>query len=296
MFRPLLPVGYAAGADAYRATVAGLTAHDLSTHYTAGLEWFHGDFVPFLKRVLAGLSGGAWDLADFDAFAAGSDVDFMTHLLEAVAAREEVCLYPGDWFGFRVGCTHAERIHWDTASRGRLACLCIPSVRNGHLTEEMACFLEGAGACLLNLNLFPTLEPAERRAVAERLAPLLGQSVLSISFSRGFGLTASQLGVALVHRDHPYRKRYATAWNWFTYFYNALAARAFQVLDLARIEAVDRERRAWVSAWLRERGLPVIESGSYYVKSFQIQEEAPRLLHPLARDGIVRLCFKPPQI
>jgi hypothetical protein len=295
-FRPLLPVGYAAGADAYRAAVAGLTTHDLSAHYTAGLDWFHGDFVPFLKGVLAGLSGGVWDLADFDAFAAGSDVDFMTHLVEAVAAREEVCLHPGDWFGFRVGCTHAERIRWDAASRGRLACLCIPSVRNGHLTEEMACFLEDAGACLLNLNLFPTLEPAERRAVAQRLAPLLSRSVLSISFSRGFGLTASQLGVALVHRDHPYRKRYATAWNWFTYFYNALAARAFQALDLARIETVDGERRAWVSAWLRERGLPVIESGSYYVKSFQIREEVPRLLRPLAREGVVRLCFKPPRI
>src|SRR4051794_19146988 len=58
--RPLLPVGYAAGAEAYRAAVAGLTAHDLSTHYTAGLGWFHGEFVPHLKRVLAGLTGGAW--------------------------------------------------------------------------------------------------------------------------------------------------------------------------------------------------------------------------------------------
>jgi hypothetical protein len=296
MFRPLLPVGYAAGADAYRAAVAGLTARDLSEHYTTGLEWFHSDFVPSLKRVLAGLSGGAWDLTDFDAFAAGSDVDFMTHLVEAVAAHEEVCLYPGDWFGFRAGCTQLERIHWDAASRGRLACLCIPSVRNGHLTEEMADFLDNAGACLLNLNLFPTLEPAERHLVADRLEPMLGKSVLSISFSRGFGLTASQLGVALIHRDHPYRRRYATAWNWFTYFYNALAARAFQALDFARIKAVDRERRAWVSTWLRQRGLPELESGSYYVKSFRIQEEVPGLLRPLARDGVVRLCFKPPQV
>jgi hypothetical protein len=296
MFRPLLPVGYTAGADAYRAAVARLTAHDLSKHYNAGLEWFHGDFVPLLKRVLAGLSGGAWDLAGFDAFAAGSDVDFMTHLVEAVAAREEVCLYPGDWFGFRVGCTQLEHIHWDAASQGRLACLCIPSVRNGHLTEEMTAFLENAAACLLNLNLFPTLEPAERRIVAECLAPVLEKSILSISFSRGFGLTASQLGVALVHRDHPYRRRYATAWSWFTYFYNALAARAFQALDFARIEAVDNERRAWVSAWLRQRGLPTTESGSYYVKSFRIQEEVPGLLRPLARDNVVRLCFKPLQV
>src|SRR5262249_25951341 len=139
--RPLLPVGYAAGADAYRAAVAGLTAHDLSTHYTAGLGWFRGEFVPYLKGVLEGLSGGAWNLEGVDAFAAGSDVDFMTHLVEAVAAREEVCLSPGDWFGFRAGCTHRERLRWDTASGGRLACLCVPSVRNGHLTEEMAGFL-----------------------------------------------------------------------------------------------------------------------------------------------------------
>jgi hypothetical protein len=295
-FRALLPVGYAAVADAYRDAVAGLTARDLTTHYTAGLDWFHGDFVPHLKGVLAGLTGGAWDLTDFEAFAAGSDVDFMTHLVEAVAAREEVCLYPGDWFGFRAGCTHGERIRWDAASRGRPACLCVPSVRNGHLTEEMAGFLDDAGACLLNLNLFPTLAAAERRAVAERLAGVLDRSVLSISFSRGFGLTASQLGVALVRRDHPWRRRYASSWAWLTYFYNALAARAFRALGPARLEAVDRERRAWVRARLGERGLPVVESGSYYVKSFRVEGAVPPPLRPLGRDGVVRLCFKPPQV
>jgi hypothetical protein len=294
-FRALLPVGYAAGVEAYRTAAAGLTAADLSNHYTAGLAWFHAEFVPYLKQVLEGLSGGAWDLGDFDAFAAGSDVDFMTHLVEAVAAREEVCLYPGDWFGFRVGCTHPDRILWDPMPTGRLACLCVPSVRNGHLTEEMAGFLEGAGSCLLNLNLFPTLTPEERRATAERLAPVLDRSVLSISFSRGFGLTASQLGVALVPRDHPYRRRYATAWEWLTYFHNALAARAFRAFDLNRAEAVDRERRAWVLAWLRERGLPVVDSGSYYVKSFRVQGEIAGHLRLLVRDGVLRLCFKPPQ-
>jgi hypothetical protein len=294
-FRALLPVGYAAGAEAYCAAVAGLTAHDLSTHYTAGLDWFRREFVPHLKRSLEDLTGGAWDLTDFEAFAAGSDVDFMTHLVEAVAAREEVCLYPGDWFGFLVGCTHPDRLRWDTASGGRLACLCVPSVRNGHLTEEMAEFLEEAEACLLNLNLFPTLRAEERRAVAERLAPVLDKSVLSISFSRGFGLTASQLGVALVPRGHPYLGRYGKAWEWFTYFHNALAARAFRALDLPRLEAVDGERRQWVAAWLRERGLPVLDSGSYYVRSFRPVEGVPDRLRPLARDGLVRLCFKPPQ-
>ncbi len=225
--RALLPVGYAAGVAAYREAVAGLTATDLAEHYTAGLRSFHEEFVPGLRRRLTELSGGAWDLDDFVGYAAGSDVDLMTHLIEAVAAREEVCLYPGDWFGFRVGCTHPERIRWTTDTRGRLACLCVPSVRNGHLTAEMVDFLTDAEYVLLNLNLYPTLAPAERAMVAAALAPLLGKAVLSISFSRGFGLTASQLGVFLVHRDHPLRARFETQWQWFTYFHNALAARAF---------------------------------------------------------------------
>jgi hypothetical protein len=293
-FRALLPVGYEAGVAAYRAAAAGLTARDLSEHYTSGLGWFRGEFVPYLKEVLRSLSGGVWDLTDFEAFAAGSDVDFMTHLVEAVAARENVCLFPGDWFGFRVGCTHPERVVWDRRSAGRLACLCVPSVRNGHLTEDMAEFLDGSAACLLNLNLFPTLPAAERRTTAARLSGVLDRAVLSISFSRGFGLTASQLGVALVAPGHPYRRRYATAWEWLTYFHNALAARAFRALDLERVELADWERRAWVAAWLRERGLPVVETGSYYVKAFRPAEGVPEELRPLARDGLVRLCFKPP--
>jgi hypothetical protein len=295
-FRPLLPVGYEAGVAAYRTAAASLDVRDLTDHYTHGLDWFRGEFVPHLKAILRVLTGGAWDLTEFDAFAAGSDVDFMTHLVEAVAAREEVCLYPGDWFGFRVGCTHPERVLWDTRSAGRLACLCVPSVRNGHLTEEMAEFLDDADACLLNLNLFPTLRPKERQVVASRLAPVLGKSVLSISFSRGFGLTASQLGVALVPRGHPYRRRYESAWEWLTYFHNALAARAFQALDLDQLTSVDHKRRCWVSDWLREHGLPVLETGSYYVKSFRLAEPIPQHLAPLAREDVVRLCFKPPQV
>ena len=58
---------------------------------------------------------------------------------------------------------------------------------------------------------------------------------------------------------------------------------------------MDEARRAWVGAWLRERGLPVVESGSYYVKAFRVEGEIPERLRSLARDGIVRLCFKPPQ-
>jgi hypothetical protein len=292
--RALLPVGYAAGVEAYRQAVLRLTAADLTGHYTAGLDAFHEEFVPHLKERLRALSGNAWDLSDFMAYAAGSDVDLMTHLVEAVAAREEVCLYPGDWFGFRVGCTHPERVRWTTDSRGRLACLCIPSVRNGHVTAEMIDFLTGAEHALLNLNLYPTLEPAERHDTARALAPLLGEAVLSISFSRGFGLTASQLGVFLVHRDHPLRRRFEGQWQWYTYFHNALAARAFLAMDEARRQEADGQRRRWVRDWLAAHGLPVVESGSYYVKAFRLDGAVPDELRPLTRDAIVRLCFKPP--
>ena len=213
-----------------------------------------------------------------------------------MAAREDVCLYPGDWFGFLVGSTHQERIRWTADSQDRLACLCVPSVRNGHVTTEMLGFLEDAGACLLNLNLFPTLEATERRAVAEALTPVLSKSVLSISFSRGFGLTASQLGVALVPRAHPYRTKYAQQWEWFTYFFNGLAARAFLSLDLERVARVDAARREWVRDWLTAKGQPPVDNGSYYVKAFRAEGELPDVLRPLARDGLVRLCFKPPQV
>jgi hypothetical protein len=52
--------------------------------YTRGLAFFHERFVPHLKSVFGELSGGVWDLADFVAYAAGSVVAFMTHLIEAV--------------------------------------------------------------------------------------------------------------------------------------------------------------------------------------------------------------------
>jgi hypothetical protein len=218
----------------------------------------------------------------------------MTHLVEAIAATDRVCLFPGDWFGFRVGATQTANLSWDASGRGALACLCVPSVRNGHLTEEMLAFLEGAPHCLLNLNLYPTTATEERRSLALALDPLLERAVMSISFSRGFGLTASQLGVFLIHRDHPFRKRFETQWAWFTYFYNALAARAFMLLDLSQLDAVDDRRRAWVAEWLERRDLPAIGTGSYYVKSFRPIGEVPESLAPLKRGNLVRLCFKPP--
>lgn len=294
-FRPLLPVGYEATARAYREAAAELDAGALSDHYTSGLELFHGELVPRVKQVLHELSGGAWDLEAFDAYSASGDVDFMTHVVDAVAGEGSVALYPGDWYGFLVGASQRHGIEFRSDARGAdLACLCVPSVRNGHLTTQMLEFLDGANSCLVNVNLFPTLPAPERRDVARSLSPLLGKSILSVSFSRGFGLTASQLGVVLVHPDHELRRRYHEQWNWFTYFFNLLAARAFLRLDPAELQAVDDRRREWVHAWLEQRGLPMVESGSYYVKSFRVEGDVPEALEPLARGDLLRLCFKPP--
>jgi hypothetical protein len=58
----------------------------------------------------------------------------------------------------------------------------------------------------------------------------------------------------------------------------------------------DAHRRQWVTASLIERGLPVTATGSYYVKSFSVNEQLPEKLKPLQRDNIVRLCFKPPAV
>jgi hypothetical protein len=295
--RPLLPVGYRAGVEAYRKSVAELTVDDLSNHYRGGLEFFHDEFVPHLKRTLVELAGGEWNLDDYVAYAAGSDVDLIAHIIDgaagdSIAGDRPVRLFPGDWYGFLVGSARPAGIAWDSEGSGGLACLCVPSVRNGHLTAEMLDFLSRADARLLNVNLFPTLSAGDRRQTARDLAPLLDRSILSISFSRGFGLTASQLGVILVHRDHPLRLRFRKQWEWFTYFYNALAARAFMLIDLSELRRVDTERHREVHTWLTERGLPVVESGTYNVKSFRT-DQVPEYLAPLARDSMVRLCFKP---
>jgi len=262
-------VGYAAGVRAYRDAVASLDVGDLTDHYTRGLGWFNEVFAPRVRDTLTALTGGAWDLSGHDLFAAGSDVDLMAHVVESALLHDEpVRVFPGDWYGFRVGSSRPERVVFADDARGALACACIPSVRNGHVTRELADFLHGAERCLLNINLFPTLAPAERRAVAGELAEVLPRSLVSVSFSRGFGLTASQLGVLL-------------------------APRAFARLDLDEVGRVDALRREEVSAWLRARGLPVVETGSYYVRSFRVDGDVPAHLAPLARDGVVRLCLKP---
>ena len=175
-FRPLLPVGYAAGADAYRAAVAELDAAALSEHYTEGQTFLRGEFRSRLIERISEYSG--WDLSDHAIVAAGSDVDLMTHVVDTVAATGDVALYPGDWYGFVVGSRHQERVRW--GGRGALACVCVPSVRNGHVTDEMLGFLGDSEACLLNLNLYPTLRAEERLAIGAALAPLLDRSILSM--------------------------------------------------------------------------------------------------------------------
>jgi hypothetical protein len=122
----------------------------------------------------------------------------------------------------------------------------------------MADFLEPASEVLLNLNLFPTLTADERHTIAQDLLPVLPKAVLSLSFSRGFALTASQLGVFLVPRDHPHARQFERQWNWYTYFFNAVAARAFLELDFDSIGRVDAARRCWVQSWLEDRNLPAI--------------------------------------
>jgi hypothetical protein len=218
----------------------------------------------------------------------------MTHLVSAVADNAPVTLYPGDWFGFRVGVADPRNIVSNADGGGALACLCIPSVRNGHVTPEMIRSLHRSDACLLNINLLPTLPASERHQVAHDLRSVLEKSVLSVSFSRGFGLTGSQLGMALVHRDHPLRRSYEIQRNWLTYFFNGIAARAFMELDIEAVARTDKARRVWVADWLIASGLPAVETGSYYVKSFRVTAPTPAAIGVLERGGLVRLCFKPP--
>jgi hypothetical protein len=122
----------------------------------------------------------------------------------------------------------------------------------------------------------------------------MDRALVSISFSRGFSLAGSQIGLMLVHRDHPLLKKNRKAWEWFSYFYNAVAARAFMALDLEVVERVHEVRRAEVARWHERTGMPYQTAGSYYVKSFEVQGELPEVYKPLTiHDGLLRLCFKP---
>jgi hypothetical protein len=289
-FRALLPQGFEHAAEAYRKAAARLTVADLSGHYLGGQEFFRGTLVPHVKQTVERLSGQVWDLADFVGFGAGSDVDFITHIIDA--STDRVAIYPGDWGGFLVG-PSSERVGFSRDSRGALACLCLPSVRNGLFTEDMQRFCRESRSSLLNLNLYPTLPPAERVEVAEMLRDDLDRALLSISFSRGFALTASQLGILLVHREHPLLKRWRKSWEWFSLFYNAIAARAFMHIDLDEVDRVHALRRQEVADWHARHGMPHEPAGSYYVKSFRVEGEMPPAYSVLMRDGVLRLCFKP---
>lgn len=292
-FRPLLPVGYRNVAEAYKRSLNDLSAEYLTSHYTSGQEWFREIFTPYIKNTLSDLSGNEWNFDQYDSFAAGSDVDFMTHIVNTKSATEKVALYPGDWYGFIVGASFQENIKFTLDSRGKMACLCVPSVRNGQLSGEMYDFLDRADSCLLNINLYPTMSAEERFKIAQSLKPFLEKSIISISFSRGFGLTASQLGIILVHPNNPLRRKYDQQWNWFTYFYNSIAAKAFMNIDIAQLQKVDDMRRNWVFNWLENNSFPVVESGTYYVKSFRVKGEIPEYLKILCRNDLLRLCFKP---
>jgi hypothetical protein len=265
-----------------------VTATDLSEHYTHGQAFLQDTFFPYVKTVLTRLSGEVWQLDDFVGYAAGTDVDFITHIIDA--CENQVVIYPGDWGGFLVG--PSRPVSFSADSRGALACLCVPSVRNGLLTDDMLRFLAESRSNLLNLNLFPTLAPAERRQVALALDGMLHRSLLSISFSRGFALTASQIGVLLIHRQHSLLK-WRSNWEWFSLFYNTIAARAFMKIDLPEVDRVHAVRRLEVAQWHEQHDFPWQPSGSYYVKSFRIAGELPAAYNVLIRDGILRLCFKP---
>lgn len=246
--------------------------------------------MPHVRHVVERLSGDAWDLSEHVAFAAGSDVDFMTHIINA--SDERVVIYPGDWGGFLVG--PSRKVEFSPDSRDALACVCVPSVRNGRFTDDMARFCSDARHVLLNLNLYPSLPPEERRDVARMLAPALERSLLSVSFSRGFSLTASQVGLIFVHRTHPLLARWRKNWEWFSYFYNAVGARAFMHLDLDEVERIHEVRRREVAEWHARSGMPYDPRGSYYVKAFQVSGELPAAYDPLLlHAGVLRLCFKP---
>lgn len=250
-----------------------------------------------MKSVLHELSGNTWDLSRHVVFAAGSDVDLMTHVIDAAAATAPVHAFPGDWWGFKKGMLRAN-VRFDEG-KADLGCVCLPSVRNGHVTSEMIEFLERCTSSLWNLNLWPTLTDVDRHNAARDLEPLLPRALLSVSFSRGFGMTASQLGVLLVPEGHPLLQ-HREALEWFSYFHNAIAARAFCNIDVDALRAVDVARRAFVTDWLRSHQLPAIETGTYYVKSFRPAGDVDERLRPLLRDDggdpIVRLCFKPPAL
>ena len=69
-------------------------------------------------------------------------------------------------------------------------------------------------------------------------------------------------------------------------------ARVYASADLFALPSVlDETSNATLEAL--SSGLPVVETGSYYVKAFRALGALPQRLAPLGRGDVVRLCFKP---
>ncbi len=260
-FRALLPVGYAAAADAYRTAVEGLTAESLSTHYTDGLTFFHETFVPALAGRITDLTGGVWDLSGHVAYAAGSDVDFMTHLVEAVAARGPP---PSSWAtGSASGSARRTRtrstgmppaeVPWPASASPRQRTA--PDRGDDHISSRRG-------------RLSPQPEPVSNpgpsgtSADGPRLLGLLNRSVLSISFSRGFRPYRLATRCALRTSRPSFAAGSPLNGTGSPIFHNALAARAFLAARPPRLESVDRLRRAHVADRLETRGLPSVATGA----------------------------------
>jgi len=67
---------------------------------------------------------------------------------------------------------------------------------------------------------------------------------------------------------------------------------------VARLQAKDRGQRFATAADVvarLSRHLPLVTTGSYYVKSFRPEGAVQESLHPLSHNGLIRLCFKPPE-
>ena len=213
---------------------AELTARDLAEHYTSGLAFFHERFVPHLKE----------------------------------CARRAKRRRLGPYRLRRLRRGFGRRFHDASGRGGRRArprlpvprrLVWLPSRSDSDGEPRLGRFgPRGAGMPVRAVGAKWTPDPGNARLPARRSAlpaepeslsdhagrraarscggasPLLERAVLSISFSRGFGLTASQLGVFLLHRDHPYRMRFETQWAWFTYFFNALGGPCVHVARPAR--------------------------------------------------------------
>ena len=218
----------------------------------------------------------------------------MTHLVEAVAAHggSACSLATGSAFGRGYADGEPEL--------GRLgpwrAGMPVRAVRAKRTPDGRDAGLPGwCSAMPLELEPLPDdrlRRAAHRRGVAASLAGPIG--LVDQLQPRVRPRRRRSFGVFLVHRDHPYRVRFETQWAWFTYFFNALVARASCCSTCPHSRRSTPRGGSGFLDWLENRGLPTIATGSYYVKSFRPIGEVPAILAPLQRGDLLRLCFKPP--